>query len=109
MEKNLFTFQGEDFTQRILLVDNNGDAFDLTGITVASGKLSKNYKSDTKYSLNVTLIGTTSGEIELGMTRGLTSSLDSTNYVYDVKVLNTNQEYKFVLKGIIFINPSVTQ
>lgn len=108
MEKHLVTFKGEDFSQRIFLVDNNGDAFDLTGITIASAKLSKSYYSSTKSNFDITLVGSTSGEIELGLTSGLTSSLDATQYVYDVKVLNPSGDYKIVLKGTIRINPSVS-
>ena len=85
---NLLIYQGADFTIDFTVENDNGTAFNLTGYTVAC-KIKKHYTSSTSTSVTAAVLSpATSGQIQLSLTNGQTTTMKSGRYVYDVVILS---------------------
>ena len=74
---NLLIYQGADFTIDFTVENDNGTAFNLTGYTVAC-KIKKHYTSSTSTSVTAAVLSpATSGQIQLSLTNGQTTTMKS--------------------------------
>ena len=104
--------QGTDVAIEIHLINEQGNAKDLTNHTVKA-QLRKNYSSTTATDFN-SIIATppTDGIATLSLTNTETASLEKGRYVYDVELSfldSTNEPIiERILEGRIQITPNVT-
>ena len=104
--------QGTDVAIEIHLINEQGNAKDLTNHTVKA-QLRKNYSSTTATDFN-SIIATppTDGIATLSLTNTETASLEKGRYVYDVELSfldSTNEPIiERILEGRIQVTPNVT-
>jgi len=104
--------QGTDVAIEIHLVDEQGNAKDLTNHTVKA-QLRKNYSSATATDFN-SIIATppTDGIATLSLTNTETQALDKGRYVYDVELsfLDSDNQpvIERILEGRVQVTPGVT-
>lgn len=106
IKTNLIVDQGANFVYNVYLIDQNGDAFDITGYT-ANAQIRKTYTSTTYNTIDVA-VGSTDGLITLSMNAAITANLTNNRYVYDLQ-LHANNVTSRILEGIVTVNPEVTR
>lgn len=111
--EDLTVTQGTDALFKILIKDSSGDAFDVTDKSF-SASLKKSYSADDSTAIDFTInkAQPVEGVISISLTDTQTLTLDvNTRYVYDVFMYNTvgQNEITSVLKGKVFVEPSVTR
>ena len=105
---NLLIYQGADFTIDFTVENDNGTAFNLTGYTVAC-KIKKHYTSSTSTSVTAAVLSpATSGQIQLSLTNGQTTTMKSGRYVYDVVFTAASGTKSRVLEGSVSVLEGVT-
>jgi len=103
---NLTVEQGADFSA-FLNLRSNGAPINLTGYQFFS-KIKKHYSATNSYSFNVSVVNpATSGNILVGMSKTITSTIPSGRYVYDVLgissgvgIVSTTDKY---FKGTVIV------
>ena len=106
IKNNLVVDQGADFVYNVYLIDQNGDAFDISGYT-ANAQIRKTYTSTTYTTINVAIAANT-GLVTLSMNAATTANLTFSRYVYDLQ-LHSNNVSSRIMEGIITVNPEVTR
>jgi hypothetical protein len=106
IKTNLIVDQGANFVYNVYLIDQNGDAFDITGYT-ANAQIRKTYTSTTYNTIDVA-VGNTNGLITLSMNTAITANLTNNRYVYDLQ-LHSNNTTSRIMEGIVTVNPEVTR
>jgi hypothetical protein len=105
---NLLIYQGADFTIDFTVENDNGTAFNLTGYTVAC-KIKKHYTSSTSTSVTAAVLSpATSGQIQLSLTNGQTTTMKSGRFVYDVVITAASGTKSRVLEGSVSVLEGVT-
>lgn len=102
---NLIIDQGADFSNEILLTDEDGQPLDLSNYTVVS-QIRKWYSSSNSVSFDTSIVN---GAIVLTMNAETTSTLTSSRYLYDAVIVNLANTVTRVVEGIVTVNPSVTK
>jgi hypothetical protein len=103
---------GEDWVVEFNINDEYGNYLNLTGYSV-DAKMSRNFTSSIKYSLNAQIINPSTGLIRLSMPNSggslitKTQDLKSGRYVYNVFITSSNNITDKAVEGIITVNPSV--
>ena len=95
--------QGSTFNTTINLLDNNGDALDLTGYTGIS-HIKKTYTSTTNTAFSVSI---SNGSVTLALTASQSAKLIAGRYVYDVKLSDISNNVSRIAEGIVTVTPSV--
>jgi hypothetical protein len=107
IKANLVVDQGVTFSATIDVTDTAGNAFNLTGYTVAA-QMRKNYASST-----ATTFGTSHnaqyGQITLSLTSTTTSALEPGRYLYDVEISSSTNVITRVVEGIVTVTPGMTR
>lgn len=111
--EDLTVTQGTDALFKIIIKDSTGEVFDVTEKSF-SASLKKSYTADdsTAIDFNINKAIPQDGIISISLTDTQTLALDvNTRYVYDVFMYNSvgNTEITSVLKGKVFVEPSVTR
>jgi len=106
IKTNLIVDQGADFIYNVYLIDQNGDAFDISGYT-ANAQIRKTYTSSTYSTIDVA-VGSTDGLVTLSMNAAVTANLTNNRYVYDLQ-LHSNNVTSRIMEGIVTVNPEVTR
>lgn len=106
IKTNLIVDQGADFIYNVYLIDQNGDAFNISGYT-ANAQIRKTYTSSTYSTINVA-VGNTDGLVTLSMNAAVTANLTNNRYVYDLQ-LHSNNVTSRIMEGIVTVNPEVTR
>lgn len=104
---NLIVDQGASFSTTLNLVDDNGDAVDLTNYS-AAGQIRKHYTSLTSTDFVVTL-GDDEGTITLELSANTSANLVAGRYVYDIELVDSSNVVSRVFEGIVTVNPQVTR
>jgi hypothetical protein len=102
---NIIIDQGSDFSNEILLTDDDGIPLDLSSYTVTS-QIRKWYGSSNSVNFNANVIN---GAVVLTLNADSTSSLSAGRYLYDVLLINPSNTITRVVEGIVTVNPSVTR
>ncbi len=104
---NLTVDQGASFSANIDVVDNDGDALNINGYTVA-GQLRKTYSSTTATDFTTSIINASAGVAQISLTATQTGALKAGRYVYDVEINNSGTITR-VIEGQIEVTPGVTR
>jgi len=106
---NLYVDQGSDYSTHVFVEDSNGDALDLSSITV-TGQVRRTYQSETAHDFTVTKTDTINGQIRIELNSATTAAMTRGRYVYDVYAEDTIGDTHFkILEGILEIIPRVTR
>jgi hypothetical protein len=104
---NLFVDQGTTFNTSVLVTNDAGSEFDLTGYSVAA-QLRKSYSSSTATDFTTAVSEpATAGQINLTLSATQTGALEG-RYVYDVEVTKDGIVTR-VVEGLVTISPQVTK
>ena len=105
---NLYVDQGATFSTSVLVKNDDGSAFDLTGYSVAA-QIRKSYSSSTAVDFTASVADpATAGQINLSLTATQTGTLEEGRYVYDVEV-TSGVTVTRVIEGLVTISPQVTK
>tara|TARA_B100001063_G_scaffold229447_1_gene241663 strand:+ start:451 stop:783 length:333 start_codon:yes stop_codon:yes gene_type:complete len=105
---NLFVDQGTTFNTSVLVTNDAGSEFDLTGYSVAA-QLRKSYSSSTATDFTTAVpTPATAGQINLTLSATQTGALEEGRYVYDVEVSKDGIVTR-VVEGLITVSPQVTK
>lgn len=105
---NLVIDQGTTFTAEIILSDEVGNAFDLTGFTV-DAQMRRWYSSSNSISFSTEVTDELSGILTLSLEANTTAALTESRYVYDVVITDASNTIIRVVEGMATVNPSVTR
>lgn len=109
---NLSIDKGEDWEVFFNLRNNIGNYVNLSGYTV-DAKMSRNFTSSIKYSLNAQIVDDFTGLIKLsipntgGQLVTKTQDLKHGRYVYNIFITDSSGSTEKVIEGTITVNPSV--
>ena len=106
---NLVVDQGADFSNNLTVTTDGSTAYDISGLTFRA-QMRPSYESSTLTAEFTTAIVTaTSGIYKLSLTDVQTKAISSGRYVYDVLMTLADSTIEVVHKGILTVNPRVTQ
>ena len=100
--------QGATFN-RILTLQENSSAMNLTGYSVASKFRSTHDSSTVVGTFTCTISDAANGKITLSMTNSTTSAVEEGIYVYDLEITSGAGAVTRVLQGNITVTPEVTR
>ena len=105
---NFILEQGATFN-RILTVQEDGSAMDLTGYSVASKFRSTHDSSTVVGTFTCTISNASGGVITMTMTNSTTGAIEEGIYVYDLEITSGAGHVTRLLQGEITVNPEVTR
>ena len=105
---NLFVDQGIDFSISVALTDSTNSALNLTGSSFLA-QIRKSHNSSTVKGTFTASHDGTGGNLTLSLTDIQTAAIESGRYVYDVLMTLADSTIEVVHKGILTVNPRVTQ
>jgi hypothetical protein len=100
--------QGATFSTTVDVADIYNNPVNLAGYTALS-QMRKSYYSNTAYTINAIVTGTSNGEITLSITSSNTTLLSPGRYVYDVIINDGANTITRVVEGIATVLPAVTR
>ena len=100
--------QGATFN-RILTLQENSSAMNLTGYSVASKFRSTHDSSTVVGTFTCTISDAANGKITLSMTNSTTSAVEEGIYVYDVEITASSGAITRILQGKVTLTPQVTR
>jgi len=100
--------QGTTFS-RVLTLQENGSAMNLTGYSVASQMRSTHDSSSIVATFSGSVTNASSGQITLSLTNSQTSAIEEAIYVYDVEITSGAGAVTRILEGTITVTPEVTR
>jgi hypothetical protein len=100
--------QGTTFS-RVLTLQENGSAMNLTGYSVASQMRSTHDSSSIVATFSGSVTNASSGQITLSLTNSQTSAIEEAIYVYDVEITSGAGSVTRILEGNITVTPEVTR
>ena len=100
--------QGTTFS-RVLTLQENSSAMNLTGYSVASQMRSTHDSSSIVATFTGTVSNASSGQITLSLSNSTTSGIDEAIYVYDVEITSGAGVVTRILEGTITVTPEVTR
>ena len=106
---NLVVDQGTDFSKNLTVTTDGSTAYDISSRTFRA-QMRPSYSSSTLTAEFTTAIVTaSSGIYKLSLTDTQTKAIDAGRYVYDVMITLADSTIEVVHKGILTVNPRVTQ
>jgi len=100
--------QGTTFS-RVLTLQENGSAMNLTGYSVASQMRSTHDSSTVVATFTGSVTNASSGQITLSLTNSQTSAIEEAIYVYDVEITSGAGAVTRILQGTVTVTPEVTR
>jgi len=100
--------QGTTFS-RVLTLQENGSAMNLTGYSVASQMRSTHDSSSIVATFSGSVTNASSGQLTLSLTNSQTSAIEEAIYVYDVEITSGAGAVTRILEGNITVTPEVTR
>jgi hypothetical protein len=100
--------QGATFN-RILTLQENSAAMNLSGYSVASKFRSTHDSGTVAGTFTCTISDASNGKITMTMTNSTTSGIEEGMYVYDLEITNSAGTVTRVLQGSITVTPEVTR
>ena len=100
--------QGTTFS-RVLTLQENSSAMNLTGYSVASQMRSTHDSSSIVATFSGSVTNASSGQITLSLTNSQTSAIEEAIYVYDVEITSGAGAVTRILQGNVTVSPEVTR
>ena len=100
--------QGATFN-RILTLQENSAAMNLSGYSVASKFRSTHDSSTVVGTFSCTITDASAGKLTLSMTNSATSAIEEGIYVYDLEITSGAGSVTRVLQGKITVSPEVSR
>jgi len=100
--------QGTTFS-RVLTLQENSSAMNLTGYSVASQMRSTHDSSSIVATFSGSVTNASSGQITLSLTNSQTSAIEEGIYVYDVEITSGAGAVTRILQGNVTVSPEVTR
>ena len=100
--------QGTTFS-RVLTLQENGSAMNLTGYSVASQMRSTHDSSTVVATFSGSVTNASSGQLTLSLTNSQTSAIEEAIYVYDVEITSGAGAVTRILEGNVTVTPEVTR
>ena len=100
--------QGTTFS-RVLTLQENSSAMNLTGYSVASQMRSTHDSSSIVATFSGAVTNASSGQITLSLTNSQTSAIEEAIYVYDVEITSGAGSVTRILEGNVTVTPEVTR
>ena len=96
--------QGTTFS-RVLTLQENGSAMNLTGYSVASQMRSTHDSSSIVATFSGSVTNASSGQLTLSLTNSQTSAIEEAIYVYDVEITSGTGSVTRILEGNVTVTP----
>ncbi len=103
---NITIPQGADFSQVFTAKETDGSVRNLTGYS-GSAKIKKHPSSSSSSDFTIG-ITSTSGEVSIAMTSGVTVALNSGRYYYDIKIVSGIGTVSRLVEGMAFVTAGIT-
>ena len=100
--------QGTTFS-RVLTLQENSSAMNLTGYSVASQMRSTHDSSTVVATFSGSVTNASSGQLTLSLTNSQTSAIEEAIYVYDVEITSGAGAVTRILEGNVTVTPEVTR
>ena len=104
---NIIIEQHADFGRGFQLKEDDV-VLDLTGYSFVA-QLRERTQSNTAYDFTVTVLDEAQGLINMAMTDTLTATIPAGDYVYDLVMINDNDERTRLLQGMAEVTAGVTR
>ena len=104
-----FTIEQGTTFNRVLTLQENGSAMNLTGYSVASQMRSTHDSSSIVATFSGSVTNASSGQLTLSLTNSQTSAIEEAIYVYDVEITSGAGAVTRILEGTITVTPEVTR
>lgn len=106
----LFIDQGTNFNNVINITDDvTNAAVNIYGYTATSQMRRSYYSANISANIICTITDAANGELTMSMTAANTANIKAGRYVFDLKVVDTNNTTSRILEGIVNITPQVTK
>ena len=103
---NITIPQGADFSETFVSKESDGSTSSLTGFT-GTARIKKHPTATTSTSFSVSIISST-GEVSIAMTSGVTAGLDPGRHVYDVRLESPSGAVTRMVEGMAFVTAGIT-
>ena len=104
-----FTIEQGTTCSRVLTLQENGSAMNLTGYSVASQMRSTHDSSSIVATFSGSVTNASSGQLTLSLTNSQTSAIEEAIYVYDVEITSGAGAVTRILEGNVTVTPEVTR
>ena len=104
-----FTIEQGTTFNRIITLQENGSAMNLTGYSVASQIRSTHDSGTVVGTITCTISNASAGQITLSMTNSVTSAIEEGIYVYDIEITSGSGTVTRILEGKVTVSPEVTR
>jgi len=104
-----FTIEQGTTFNRVLTLQENGSAMNLSGYSVASQIRSTHDSSSVVGTISCTVSNASGGELTLTMTNSTTSAIEEGIYVYDIEITSAAGSVTRILQGNVTVSPEVTR
>ena len=107
--ENFTIDQGADFSNNLTVTTDGSTAYDISGRTF-NAQMRPSYDSSIlTATFTASIVTAASGIYKLQLTDTVTKSISAGRYVYDVMITLADSTVEVVQKGIVTVNPRVTQ
>jgi hypothetical protein len=108
-KQDLYIDQGTTFNTNLTLTDVNGNPMNLTGYTAYS-QMKKWYSStaNATFTFTTSIPNPNNGVITMSVNANVTSTMWPGRYVYDIDIVDPNNNVTRVVEGFVTISPGVT-
>jgi len=101
---NLVMNQGETFSNQVLLQDEFGNNYDVSGYTCIAS-MRKYYGSANVASFSTAI---SNGQCTISMTAAQTANVSDGRWVYDIDIISASNTVTRIVEGIITVKPAAT-
>ena len=105
---NFILEQGATFN-RILTVQENGSAMNLSGYSAASKFRSTHDSSTVVGTFTCTISNASGGQVTMSMTSTATGNLEEGIYLYDLEITSGSGAVTRLMQGKVTVNPEITR
>lgn len=100
--------QGSDFSVNLDLTNDDGSIINVSGYTFTSSIRKSYYSANVTANLTVAVANAASGNVSLSMNSATTANIKAGRYLYDVKMVRSDNTVSRVIEGIITVFPQIT-
>jgi hypothetical protein len=105
---NFILEQGATFN-RILTVQENGSAMNLSGYSAASKFRSTAESSSVAGTFSCSVTNASGGQVTMSMTSTATGNLEEGIYLYDLEITSGSGAVTRLMQGKVTVNPEITR
>ena len=103
---NITIPQGADFSETFVSKESDGSLTPLAGFT-GTARIKKHSAATTSTAFQVSIV-TSTGEVSIAMTSGVTVRLEPGRYVYDVRLESPSGAVNRMVEGMAFVTAGIT-